>query len=79
MHLTRQVEFILKRLNENGHRADVVGGPVRDFLRGVAPSDYDITTSATPEETKAAFADLRTVDTGIKHGTVTLVLDGAPY
>ena len=79
MHLTRQVEFILKRLNENGHRADVVGGPVRDFLRGVAPSDYDITTSALPEETKAAFADYRTVDTGIKHGTVTLVLDGAPY
>ena len=79
MHLTRQVEFILKRLNENGHRADVVGGPVRDFLRGVAPSDYDITTSALPEETKAAFSDHRTVDTGIKHGTVTLVLDGAPY
>ena len=79
MHLTKQVEFILKRLNENGHRADVVGGPVRDFLRGVVPSDYDITTSALPEETKSAFADLRTVDTGIKHGTVTLVLDGTPY
>lgn len=79
MRLTKNVEFILKRLNENGHRADVVGGPVRDFLRGVAPSDYDITTSATPEETKAAFADLRTVDTGIKHGTVSLILDGEPY
>ena len=79
MRLTKNVEFILKRLNENGHRADVVGGPVRDFLRGVAPSDYDITTSAAPEETKAAFADLRTVDTGIKHGTVSLILDGQPY
>ena len=79
MRLTKNVEFILERLNKNGHRADVVGGPVRDFLRGVTPSDYDITTSATPEETKAAFADLRTVDTGIKHGTVSLILDGEPY
>lgn len=79
MYITEKVSFILKRLNENGHRADVVGGPVRDFLRGVTPSDYDITTSATPEETKAAFADLRTVDTGIKHGTVSLILDGEPY
>ena len=79
MILTPDVEFILKRLNEKGHRADVVGGPVRDFLRGVTPSDYDITTSATPEETKAAFSDFKTVDTGIKHGTVTLVLDSIPY
>ena len=79
MILTPDVEFILKRLNEKGHRADVVGGPVRDFLRGVTPSDYDITTSATPEETKAAFSDFKTVDTGIKHGTVTLVLNSTPY
>ncbi len=79
MILTPQVEFIIKKLNENGHRADVVGGPVRDFLRGVAPSDYDITTSALPAETKAAFAEFKTVDTGIKHGTVTLVLEGVPY
>ena len=79
MRLTKNLEFILKRLNENGHRADIVGGPVRDFLRGVAPSDYDITTSATPEETKAIFSDFRTLDTGIKHGTVSLILDGEPY
>ncbi len=79
MILTSDVEFILKRLNEKGHRADVVGGPVRDFLRGANPSDYDITTSATPEETKAAFSDFKTVDTGIKHGTVTLVLNSKPY
>ena len=75
MILTPDVEFILKRLNEKGHRADVVGGPVRDFLRGVTPSDYDINTSATPEETKAAFSDFKTVDTGIKHGTVTVRID----
>lgn len=65
MILTPDVEFILKRLNEKGHRADVVGGPVRDFLRGVTPSDYDITTSATPEETKAAFSDFK--NRGYRH------------
>ncbi len=79
MLLTSEVEFIISRLSQNGHRADVVGGPVRDWLRGVAPADYDITTSATPDEIKAAFSDCRTVDTGIKHGTVTLVLDKEPY
>jgi tRNA nucleotidyltransferase (CCA-adding enzyme) len=52
---------------------------VRDLIRGVTPSDYDITTSARPEEIKALFSDIKTVDTGIKHGTVTLVIDGAPY
>ncbi len=79
MLLTADVEFIISRLSENGHRADVVGGPVRDWLRGVAPSDYDITTSATPEEIKAAFSNCRTIDTGIKHGTVTLILNKVPY
>ena len=76
MILTPDVEFILKRLNEKGHRADVVGGPVRDFLRGVTPSDYDITTSATPEEMRFVFKDERTIETGIKHGTITLVYKG---
>ena len=79
MLLTSDVEFIISRLAENGHRADVVGGPVRDWLRGVTPADYDITTSATPEQIKAAFSDCRTVDTGIKHGTVTLVLNKEPF
>ena len=72
--IPKEVEFILERLEKSGHRADVVGGPVRDFLLGKAPDDYDITTSALPEEVKRIFADYRTVDTGIKHGTVTLVL-----
>ena len=77
--LPSSVEFIINRINEFGHRADVVGGPVRDFLLGGIPHDYDITTSAKPDEIKKIFADLRTVDTGIKHGTVTLVLDGENY
>lgn len=79
MILTPSVEFIISTLSKKGYRADVVGGPVRDFLCGVSPSDYDITTDATPEETKDAFGEFRTLDTGIKHGTVTLLLDGEPY
>ncbi len=79
MHLNESVKFIISRLEENGHRADIVGGPVRDFLRGVIPHDYDITTSATPDEIKSAFSNCKTVDTGIKHGTVTVVLDKEPY
>ena len=77
--LPKNVRFILDRFNDSGYSAYVVGGPVRDLLRGVTPSDYDITTSASPSEIKALFSDIRTVDTGIKHGTVTLVIDSEPY
>ena len=78
-NLPNSVEFIIKRINENGHRADIVGGPVRDFLLGKAPSDFDITTSAEPEEIKKIFSDMRTIDTGIKHGTVTLLAFGESF
>lgn len=64
---------ILNIINENGFEAYIVGGCVRDALLGREPNDWDITTSATPEEIKGLFK--RTVDTGIKHGTVT-VLEG---
>lgn len=77
--LPKNVEFILDKIHEAGHEAFVVGGPVRDMLRGVTPSDYDVTTSARPEKIKEIFADMKTVDTGIQHGTVTLVLDSLPY
>ena len=79
MYITSEVKFIIDKINSAGYRADIVGGPVRDFLRGVIPNDYDITTDATPDKIKSIFSDFRTVDTGIKHGTVTLVLDGTPY
>ena len=56
--LPKTVEYILSELEAAGYRADIVGGSVRDFLLGKAPGDYDITTSALPEEVKAA-CDLR--------------------
>lgn len=79
MTLSEDVLFILGRMRERGYEAHVVGGSVRDSYLGREMGDVDIATSALPEETKAVFSDLKTVDTGIKHGTVTLVLDGTPY
>ena len=77
--LPEKVEYIITSLGNAGHRADIVGGSVRDKLLGKTPDDYDIATSATPDLTKAVFSDLQTVDTGIKHGTVSVILDHRPY
>ena len=71
MDLPKNVSTILKTLKSNSYEAYVVGGCVRDSILGVRPSDYDITTSATPMEVKKLFK--KTVDTGIEHGTVSVV------
>ena len=70
---------ILQTLNAAGFEAYLVGGCVRDMLRGVAPHDWDICTSALPEETEACFAGHRIIETGLKHGTVTVLKGGEPY
>ena len=77
--LHNDVMDILGRLESAGFEAYAVGGCVRDSLMGRVAGDCDITTSALPEETKAVFSDLRTIDTGIKHGTVTVLFGGEPY
>lgn len=69
--------LILDTLNKNGHEAYIVGGCVRDSILGRIPQDWDITTSALPEETKALFD--HTFDTGIQHGTITVVLHKENY
>jgi len=68
---------IIEQLNAHGFEAYVVGGCVRDSLLGRMPEDWDITTSAKPEQVKEIFS--RTVDTGIQHGTVTVLLDYGAY
>ncbi|MCF0120286.1 MAG: tRNA nucleotidyltransferase, partial [Oscillospiraceae bacterium] len=68
----------VKKLNTAGYEAYFVGGCVRDSLRGVTPGDWDITTSALPEETEKALSDYRVIGTGIKHGTVTAIIGGHP-
>lgn len=70
---------ILSRLTDAGHRAYAVGGCVRDSLLGRAPHDWDIATDARPAETQAVFRDFPVIETGIRHGTVTVLLDGEPY
>ena len=76
--LPTNVAYVLGRLTVAGYGAYTVGGCVRDFLRGVTPHDYDVTTSARPEEIHTVFADDRLIDTGIAHGTVTVLADGEP-
>lgn len=73
IQLPEKVNRIIHTLQQHGFEAYAVGGCVRDSILGRIPDDWDITTSATPEETKALFA--RTFDTGIEHGTITVLLD----
>ena len=69
---------VLRRLEENGHRAVLVGGCVRDSLLGIPPHDYDAATSALPDEIKSACAGLTCLDIGLKHGTITVLSDDIP-
>lgn len=73
IEVPEKAEKIIDALQEQGYDAYVVGGCVRDSLLRRSPADWDITTSATPEEVKRIFR--RTVDTGIQHGTVTVLMD----
>ena len=78
IQLPPQVQSALSRLNAAGFAAYAVGGCIRDLLMGRTPGDYDVATSALPEETAAVFAGERVIETGLKHGTVTVLLDGEP-
>lgn len=71
--MPKGARYIIEELNKNGYEAYIVGGCVRDSLLNKIPNDWDITTSATPYELKDIFR--RTVDTGIQHGTVTVLVD----
>ena len=71
------VEGILRELRTHGYEAFAVGGCVRDVLLGREPGDWDITTSARPEQVKAVFG--KTVDTGLQHGTVTVIRNRVGY
>lgn len=79
IRLPTGAEQILNKLDENGYAAYVVGGCVRDSLLGIKPKDWDICTSATPSQIKEVFTDSKTIDTGIKHGTITVVIDDEHY
>lgn len=69
----KNVKIVMERLEQNGYEAYLVGGCVRDAVLGKEPKDYDIATSALPEEVKACFDEYNVIETGVKHGTVTVV------
>ena len=77
IQIPESVQLILKTLMEHGYEAYAVGGCVRDAVLGRTPNDWDITTSAKPEEVKRLFR--KTIDTGIAHGTVTVMLNHTGY
>ena len=78
MDMPKNVDIAINLLQSAGFEAYAVGGCVRDSLLSKTPNDWDITTSAKPENMKSVFADFHCIDTGIKHGTVTVVIDGEP-
>ena len=77
INIPEDVQFILKRLDRAGYEAYIVGGCTRDSILGKLPQDWDITTSAMPEQVKELFS--RTIDTGIRHGTVTVMIGATGY
>ena len=77
INMPQAVKEIIATLQQNNFEAYAVGGCVRDSILGREPNDWDITTSASPEEVKALFR--RTIDTGIEHGTVTIMIDKEGY
>ncbi len=79
INLPAEVKTLIAILNEAGHEAFCVGGAVRDSIMGVVPGDWDITTSAPPHETKELFKDYKTIDTGLKHGTLTVIMNHKPF
>lgn len=77
INLPDDVRRIIKTIEDNGYEAYAVGGCVRDSILGRNPDDWDITTSARPEQIKSFFK--KTIDTGIKHGTVTVMMNHTGY
>ncbi|MEE0510911.1 MAG: HD domain-containing protein [Peptococcaceae bacterium] len=79
IQIPQGAKAIIKRLEEHGYEAYIVGGCVRDSLMGKRPSDWDICTSAHAEEMLAIFGDKRVIPTGIQHGTLTILIDDGAY
>ena len=77
--IPKEVKFLIDMIYQNGYEAFMVGGCVRDSILNLIPSDYDITTNAKPKEIMNIFKDYKIIDTGIKHGTVSIILNNNIY
>lgn len=78
LDILNEAKIILDKFNNNGFAAYIVGGCVRDLILDRIPKDYDITTSASPKETMELFKGFKTIPTGIKYGTVTVIINDIP-
>ena len=76
LHLSNEIKYVLEKFKECGVEAYIVGGAVRDYLMGKSPDDFDVTTAALPHKVKEIFAEQKIIETGIKHGTVTVIVNG---
>ncbi len=74
INIPDEVNFILKKLNSRGFEAYIVGGCVRDSMMNITPKDYDICTSAVPEQIESCFEDFKTLEVGKKHGTISVII-----
>lgn len=79
INIPNNANTLIHLLQSHGHSAYVVGGCVRDSILGRNPHDWDICTSATPSEMLEIFKDKRVIETGLQHGTITVVVDGESY
>lgn len=79
INIPADAKHILRKLHDAGYKAYVVGGCVRDSLLGIKPKDWDICTSATPEQMLAVFQKDHVIPTGLKHGTLTIMKHKVPY
>lgn len=79
INLPPKVKYTIDKIYENGFEAYIVGGCVRDAILGIKPNDYDITTNATPQIIKSIFSDFKCIETGIEHGTISVVMDDEIY
>lgn len=79
IEMPENVKMILDKLSEEGHETVVIGGCVRDSVMEYIPHDWDIATSAQPEEIMEIFKDFRLMTAGLKHGTVTVIINHEPY
>ena len=76
--LPAHIAAALERLEAAGYASYIVGGAVRDWLSGRQPHDYDVCTAALPQQVEQVFADCRVIETGLRHGTVSVILQGQP-
>ena len=78
IYLSDEVKTVIEQFAAYGYTAYAVGGCVRDSLLSATPKDWDVCSPATPEMTKEIFKDFKVIDTGIRHGTVTVLVNDKP-